>query len=150
MLYSRCMTTKSPGWKGLMTYLTKIPIFCVTTAYQIRWSFRRECPPDPTIELCYSFIAPSKGAFISFNFNMRFTTDHPGSSLWGSSVLSPASPCIHRAGIRCGPWRTGISDGKSFKFPSRSTMYMDENMIRTTSWKAPCSFRLPYRVHPGV
>ena len=52
----------------------------------------------------------------------------------GSSMLSSASPCIHRAGIRCGPWRTGIS-GENF--PSWSTQM--KNYLYH-SWKAPCSF----------
>ena len=58
----------------------------------------------------------------------------------GSSVLSPESPCIHRIGIWCDPWRTGISVIKNsnlHNFPSRSTRMKNDPYH---SWKAPCSF----------
>ena len=46
---------------------------------------------------------------------LHFHGSHHGSSRIvapGSSVLSPALPCIHRGGIRRDPWRTGISGEK--------------------------------------
>ena len=56
----------------------------------------------------------------------------------GSSMLSPASPCIHRAGIRRDPWRTGISGEYVIFHPGVHRW----KMIRITPRR--------HRVHPGV
>ena len=64
-----------------------------------------------------------KGWTLSLKGLSHIHGSHHGSSQIiapGSSVLSPASPCIHRAGIRCGPWRIGIP-GEKINFPSRCT-----------------------------
>ena len=63
-----------------------------------------------------------KGAFTHSRIATRTIPGHCA----GSSVLSPASPCRHRAGIRRDPWQTSISV-KKFK-PAQFSVpeYKDE------------------------